>query len=405
MTFEFGIFDSFDRGGSTPGRVIANRLDFAVEAERAGIAHYHVTEHHGTPLSVCPSPNLFLAALSQRTVAMRIGALVNVLPMHDPLRLAEEIAVLDQLTGGRLDLGVGSGVSPYELGYFGIDAGRARARYAETLEAVTQALTTGRLRHSGTLLRDYDVELSVGPVQRPHPPLWYASSNTATAAWAGANAVNFVGRWNDGGFIPAARAYWDAHGDARRAGATPRIGTAAHVYIGRTDAAAVERFRKANDVFAGQLLKLWHDNGNHNADHLYNTDRTMANGNSLVGSAETVAGRLADQVRQAPVNYFEATLAFGDLTPDEATANLTAFAETVMPAVRAEFQAKASEDKPEARADGRAAAFRSGDHLRRRRVHFVNNFGNLAVADCMTYRLAPGFQRLAAPRDIAAGVA
>jgi alkanesulfonate monooxygenase SsuD/methylene tetrahydromethanopterin reductase-like flavin-dependent oxidoreductase (luciferase family) len=346
VTFEFGIFDSFDQGDSTPGQVIANRLDFAVEAERVGIAHYHVTEHHGTPLSVCPSPNLFLAALSQRTATMRIGALVHVLPAYEPLRLAEEIAVLDQLTSGRLDVGVGSGVSPYELGYFGVDAGQARARYAETLQAVTGALTTGRLRHTGTLLRDYDVELSVGPVQRPHPPPWYASSNTATAEWAGATGVNFVGRWNDGGFIPAARAYWDA----RRAhagawtGAVSRIGTAAHVYIGRTDAEALERFRKANDVFARQLLKLWHDNGNHNADHLYDTDRTMANGNSLVGSAATVAARLAAQVSQAPVNYFEATLAFGDLTPDEAKANLAAFAGTVMPAVRAAFSAKAGDE-------------------------------------------------------------
>ena len=205
------------------------------------------------------------------------------------------------------------------------------------------------MRHTGTLLRDYDVELSVGPVQRPHPPLWYASSSTATAEWAGASAVNFVGRWNDGGFVPAARAYWDAwrhSADAGAATATPRIGTAAHVYIGRTDAEAVERFRKANDVFARQLLKLWHDHGNHSADHLYDTDRTMANGNALVGSAETVAGLLAEQVRQAPVNYFEATLAFGDLTPGEATASLTAFAQTVMPAVRAEFHAKPAESGP-----------------------------------------------------------
>jgi alkanesulfonate monooxygenase SsuD/methylene tetrahydromethanopterin reductase-like flavin-dependent oxidoreductase (luciferase family) len=347
MTFEFGIFDSFDQGDSTPGQVIASRLDFAVEAERAGIAHYHVTEHHGTPLSVCPSPSLFLAALSQRTTTMRIGALVHVLPMYEPLRLVEEIAVLDQLTGGRLDMGVGSGVSPYELGYFGLDPAQARDRYAETLKAVTQALTTGRMRHKGTLLRDYDVELSVGPVQRPHPPLWYASSSTATAEWAGANGVNFVGRWNDGGFIPAARAYWDARrqqADAAGspAGAVPRIGTAAHVYIGRTDDEAVERFRKANDVFARQLLKLWHDHGNYGADHFYDTDKTMANGNALVGAAETVAVKLAAQVSQAPVNYFEATLAFGDLTLPEATANLTAFAETVMPAVRAAFAARAA---------------------------------------------------------------
>ena len=336
MTFSFGIFDSFDLGDSTPGQVIASRLDFAVAAEAAGIAHYHVTEHHGTPLSVCPSPNLFLAALSQRTTRMRIGALVNVLPMHEPLRLAEEIAILDQLTAGRLDVGVGSGVSPYEMAYFGIDADQARDRYAETLPVILQALETGRMTHTGTLLRDYDVELSVGSVQRPYPPLWYASSNTATAEWAGANNVNFVGRWNGGGFAPAADAFWrawDTRGDT--AAPRPRLGTAAHVYIGATDGAAVERFRKANDVFARQLTKLWHDHGNHKVDVLYDTDATMANGNSLVGSAETVRDLLVEQVRRAPANYFEGTFAYGDLTSTEAEANLTAFAETVMPAVRA----------------------------------------------------------------------
>ena len=124
MSFSFGIFDSLNLGDSAPGPVIASRLDFAVAAEAAGIGHYHVTEHHGTPLSVCPAPNLFLAALSQRTTRLRIGALVYVLPAYEPLRLAEEIAILDQLTHGRLDVGVGRGVSPYELAYFGVNAAR-----------------------------------------------------------------------------------------------------------------------------------------------------------------------------------------------------------------------------------------------------------------------------------------
>jgi alkanesulfonate monooxygenase SsuD/methylene tetrahydromethanopterin reductase-like flavin-dependent oxidoreductase (luciferase family) len=337
MSFEFGIFDSISLGDSAPGPVLASRLDFAVAAEAAGISHYHVTEHHGTPLSVCPAPNLFLAALSQRTSTLRIGALVYVLPAYEPLRLAEEIAILDQLTHGRLDVGVGSGVSPYELAYFGIEAGQARARYAETLDVLTRALATGRMTHTGTLLRDYDVELSVRPVQQPHPPLWYASSNTATAEWAGANDVNFVGRWNGGAFVPAAQGYWQAwesRTDDASTAHRPRLGVAANVYIGGTDGAAMERFRKANDVFARQLTKLWHDHGNHQVDALYDTDRTIANGNSLVGSAETVRDLLIDRVRQVPVNYFEATLAFGDLTAAEARANLAAFAETVLPAVR-----------------------------------------------------------------------
>jgi alkanesulfonate monooxygenase SsuD/methylene tetrahydromethanopterin reductase-like flavin-dependent oxidoreductase (luciferase family) len=335
--FAFGIFDSFDLGESTPGEVIASRLDFAVAAEAAGIGHYHVTEHHGTPLSVCPSPNLFLAALSQRTTTMRMGALVHVLPSYEPLRLAEEIATLDQLSHGRLDVGVGSGVSPYELAYFGVDADEARDRYAETLAAVTGALATGRLTHRGVLLRDYDVELSVGPVQRPHPPLWYASSNTRSAEWAAASNVNFVGRWNGGSFAPAAQAYWQTWQDRQEGPAArpaPRVGIAAHVYIGATDADAVERYRKAGAVHFEHLLSLWHKNGNHAFDFMADLDAGMKSGGALVGSAQTVRDQLTEQVGQAPVNYFEATLAFGDLTPEEAHANLTAFAETVMPAVR-----------------------------------------------------------------------
>jgi alkanesulfonate monooxygenase SsuD/methylene tetrahydromethanopterin reductase-like flavin-dependent oxidoreductase (luciferase family) len=339
--FEFGIFDSFDQGDSTPGQVIDNRLLFAEEAERQGIAHYHVTEHHGTPLSVCPSPSLFLAALAQRTTTMRLGALVHVLPAYHPLRLAEEIATLDQMSHGRLDLGVGSGVSPYELAHFGIDAANAKPVYAETLAAVTKALETGVFKHQGILIPSVDAELSVRPVQQPYPPLWYASSNTATAEWAGRGNVNFVGRWNAGSFTGAAQAYWRAwdEGPGSALGATrrPRLGVAAHIYIGATDELAVERFRKANDVFARQLTKLWHDHDDHRSDAFYDTDQTLARGNSLVGSAETVRDKLVAQVREAPMNYFEATFAFGDLTLNEAVENLRSFARTVMPAVRQAF--------------------------------------------------------------------
>ena len=223
MSITFGLFDSFDQGDSTPGQVIANRLDFAVEAERAGIAHYHVTEHHGTPLSVCPSPNLFLAALSQRTTTMRIGALVHVLPNVRRCGWRRRSpSSTSSPSRPSFDMGVGSGVSPYELGYFGVDAANARARFTETLKVVTDALATGRMRHKGTLLRDYDVELSVMPVQRPYPPLWYVVQQRTTAEWAAANSVSLVGRWNGGAFAESARALLAAW-RARPAPPPPRL--------------------------------------------------------------------------------------------------------------------------------------------------------------------------------------
>jgi hypothetical protein len=104
----------------------------------------------------------------------------------------------------------------------------------------------------------------------------------------------------------------------KRWAASPKTITAARF---KTDEQAIERFRKANDVFSRQLTKLWHDHGDHRSDAFYDTDTVLARGNSLVGSAETVRDRLVAQVREAPMNYFEATFAFGDLTLDEALDN------------------------------------------------------------------------------------
>ena len=343
MSVRFGVFDSLDLGDrDDPGTVLAERLDYAVTAESLGIDHYHVAEHHGTPLSVCPSPNLFLAALSQRTSRIRLGALVNVLPAHDPLRLAEEVAVLDRLTGGRLDVGVGSGVSPYELAQFGVAAEQAKAVYAEALEALTEAWRTGRLRHRGTLLRSYDATLSALPVQRPYPPLWYASSNTATAQWAGRHGVNFVGRWNGGALTDAVERYWSAW-QAGRAEPDrlnghvphPTVGMAAAVVIAPTDAEAEELYLRAHAVFGGQLTQLWHQHGDHRVDRMVDSAGALRSGAACVGSPGTVRDVLVEQLRAAGVNFFQLQSFFGDMTVADAHRTLRLFATEVIPTLRA----------------------------------------------------------------------
>lgn len=342
VRFEFGVFDSFDLGSAGPGQVMAERLDFAVEAERAGFGHYHLAEHHGTPLSVCPSPNLVLSALTQRTRTIRMGALVYVLPAYDPFRLAEEIAALDQLSGGRLDCGVGRGISPYELSVLGVAADQSKAIYAEALEAITRALATGRMRHRGALLRSYDAELSVRPLQRPYPPLWYPSSNTDSAEWAGHNAIHFVGRWNGGTFADAVKHYWAAwdraRGDHDRLNAHvehPNVGLASTVVIAPTDAEAEEIFLRAHEMYGRRLLKLWHDHDDHKYDAMADSERALRAGAACVGSPESVRDMVVHQVVATGVNYLETQLFFGDMTFAEARRSLRAFADVVMPAVRA----------------------------------------------------------------------
>ncbi len=341
MSFAFGIFDSLDQGTSPAAQVLRERVKFAQTAERLGIDHYHVTEHHGTPLSVCPSPNIFLAAISQRTRRMRLGALVYVLPAYNPLRLAEEISALDHLSDGRLDVGVGSGISPYETALFDVPADEMKPRYAEALDLLLTTLATGRIQHTGPLLPDYDATLSITPLQSPYPPIWYASSNTRSAIWAGQHDVNFAGRWGGGSFVDAAREYWatwqSRHDDAAelvQRGAEPRVGLSTTIVIGDSEQQALDRYQRAYTMFGERVTQLWHEHGNHQVDPIADPAAGLKSGNAIVGTRESVRDQVVAQVEAAPVNYFEIMPLFGDLSYEEGVAALTRFSEYVMPAVR-----------------------------------------------------------------------
>lgn len=341
MALEFGIFDSVDLAHGGVGELLDDRLRFAQEVEQLGFGHYHVAEHHATPLSVCPSPNLFIAALSRLTTTMRLGTLVNVLPAYEPFRLAEEIATLDQLTHGRLDLGVGSGVSPLELGILGVHGDQARAIYQETLTAVTTALRTGRMTHQGTLLRDYDAALSVQPAQSPYPQLWYASGSAATAEWAASNGINFVTRWDNGAVTDVAGTFWttwDKHRDdpdrLNPITGQPRLGTSGQVVIADSQAEAEDVFHRANSLHEQRLLHLWHEHHDHRMDGRFSTESVLAKGNAVIGTADSVRDQIVAQVETSGINYLELKIIFGDITRTQAIATARTVSEHIAPAAR-----------------------------------------------------------------------
>src|SRR5512132_448486 len=146
---EFGVFDHLDRYGGPLADYYEDRLKIAEAYDRAGFYAYHLAEHHSTPLGMAPSPSVFLAAVAQRTTRLRFGPLVWPMPLHHPLRLVEEICMLDQLSGGRLDVGVGRGASPIETGYFGVDPAKRESMYIEALQVVLAALTNRTLNFQG----------------------------------------------------------------------------------------------------------------------------------------------------------------------------------------------------------------------------------------------------------------
>ena len=180
---QFGIFDQNDHGPYGLTEQYRKRLELIDLYDRAGFRAYHMSEHHSTPLNLTPSPSVFLAAVAQRTRRLRLGALVYVLPAHHPLRLAEEICMLDHLSGARIEVGIGRGASPHELNYFGVDADVAQAMYVEAYQVIMQSLTRDEVNFEGKHYQFRNVPIDLKPVQLPHPPIWYAVPVPEGAAW------------------------------------------------------------------------------------------------------------------------------------------------------------------------------------------------------------------------------
>src|SRR6185436_17936637 len=118
-------------------------------------------------------PGLFLAQVAQRTTQLRFGPLVYLLPFYHPLRLIEEVCMLDQMSGGRFQLGVGRGVSMYETQAYGLDFSKTQAMYHEAFQVLLKGLTSDELTFHGEFYKFDKIPMVLKPVQKPHPPLWY----------------------------------------------------------------------------------------------------------------------------------------------------------------------------------------------------------------------------------------
>src|SRR5574341_2636144 len=138
---EFGIFDHLDRNDLPLNEFYESRLQLIEAYEKAGFYAYHVAEHHSTPIGLAPSPSVFLSAIAQRTKRLRFGPMVYALPLHHPLRLIEEICMVDQLSGGRLEIGFGRGSSPTEVKFFCFNDTPANEIYTEARELILRGLT------------------------------------------------------------------------------------------------------------------------------------------------------------------------------------------------------------------------------------------------------------------------
>ncbi|MGN6731334.1 MAG: LLM class flavin-dependent oxidoreductase [Candidatus Binatia bacterium] len=338
---KFGVFDWIDRNRFPIDELYEQRLKLIEAADQNGFYCYHVAEHHGSPLNMTPSPNLFLAAATQRTERIRLGTLVYVLPAYNPLRLAEEICMLDHLTRGRLDVGVGRGISPIELSFFNIEAADAREMFRESLEAVVGALATGKLSYAGRYFSFRNVELQIEPFQRPHPPLWYPTNSTESMEWLAREGFHTVVHYQSMPVIRDLfglyRRVWEEHQSNRQRlnghVTNPLYGISRHVYIGKTGRTAWEEAKAALTDFNSNSSYLQSSRGdNKRKDYLNDFEARRAEGLYIAGSADSVREQVKQHLEITGSNYFVASFAFGNLSPEQAMNSLQLFAQEVVPA-------------------------------------------------------------------------
>lgn len=292
-----------------------NRLRLIEAYDRCGFESYHIAEHHGTPLGFAPSPAVFLAAAAQRSRRLRFGPLVFLLPLYHPLRLIEEICMLDQMSGGRLELGVGRGVSPIEVGFFGIDASQGMARYQEVLEIVLKGLSSEVLTFRGEFYSFDGVPMVIQPAQRPHPPLWYGISNPDTAVWAAANNVNVIGLLPAGqmrAITDRFRAEWRHLG--KTGTALPKLGVSRHMVLAETEKEALAAARQAYPAWRTNMERLWRQRGVPFTLPIPSQfDEYQRAGFGFAGTAAGARDFIRQQIDAAGVNYLACGIAFGTL--------------------------------------------------------------------------------------------
>jgi alkanesulfonate monooxygenase SsuD/methylene tetrahydromethanopterin reductase-like flavin-dependent oxidoreductase (luciferase family) len=330
----FGVFDHMDRSAEDLSRQYEDRLTLVEAYDRAGLYAYHLAEHHGTPLGLAPSPSVFLSAVAQRTTRLRLGPLVYTLALYDPVRLVEEVCMLDALSGGRLELGVGRGISPIELRMLGVDPEQAPSLFAERLEILLCGLTSERLSFEGEhhILRDVPMELR--PVQRPHPPLWYGVGSVDSAARVAHKGMNAVANGpadSVRSLTDAYRAAWSAAG--RRAEDLPLLGRSHHLVIADTDAEALDLARPAYRDWYASLDHLWRVHGTRVTLPLpEDPDVALAAGLCVAGSPATVRDRLLDECERSGVNYLLGRFAFGGLPLGASLRSVDLFQREIAPA-------------------------------------------------------------------------
>ena len=279
--------------------------------------------------------------MAQRTRRLRIGALTFCLPWYNAYRWYNEVCMLDQLSGGRLELGVGRGVSPIESLIFGMqNIEQSRERYRETLEVFFEACRERTLNFQGKVFQYRDVELYNKPVQQPYPPLWFPSSNRESIEFTASHGYHTALLMRPVDCKPLFDHYretWERHrNDPGRHNAhvgRPRLAKTQHMVIAETEE---EAKRLGVEAYANWASHIHHLTRKHGRPDVHKTDPFDPDSAQplIVGTPRIVLEKVQAMLDLTTANYLLCIFSFGDLAPEHAMRSLELFSREVMPSLK-----------------------------------------------------------------------
>ena len=342
MVGTFGVFDHIENIPGTPtSQLFKDRLELIRTADQAGFAGYHFAEHHGSDLCMAPSQELFISAASQVTRDIRLGPMVKLLPMHHPVRIIEDMCVIDQLTDGRLEFGVGRGPVPIEQHWFSHEWSEARDRFTDVLAIVARALETGEISSEDSRFFDFPtMPMAIRPFQE-HIPFWYPGSPPVAGRYG--MSLMWPGKISPEAYDQYLQAWHDHEGgDIRLEGPNgrPRVGYSMLLAIAQREDEALDIARRGMEGLVRRTRNA------HRFDHLvasaedcYNAQGPLraihANMDLAVqfgaGTPRQIAERVAALLDDGMADYICFMFPTGDMSYDEARRTLELFVTEVMP--------------------------------------------------------------------------
>ncbi len=328
---KFGLFTVFDNYSDvyerTPEQFLHEVLDQTEHVDQHGFDSVWYAEHHFSEYGVLTSPHMLITAAAQRTKNIRLGVSVVVLPFHNPILVAEDYALADVLSGGRLNLGLGSGYLPHEFKGFNVDGKDKAFRFNDALAVIEKAWTGEKFDHNGEYFQYQDVQLKVVPKQK-QVPVWIAALRSEGAKYVGKMGYNVMGvPYVSSNSIEELKevldGYREAYEEAGHDTSKVEIPLALHTYVAET--------REEAKQVAKEHLNLYLKTRQYGKGAVY--EDLEQRDQLLIGTPDDVIETL-NRYQSIGMNHIMMLMNFGGMPHDKVLKSIDMVSKHVMPAFK-----------------------------------------------------------------------